>query len=132
VPNVNDVLEGHVALEVASIDRLFPQCLRARHGCWRAGRPVPDRSFGQPHPSPGSFTKIGNRFRREVRAFASGHGVPVLQLKRPDRTRWDDRRLDHVRSYFDKAGREGRFGVVAVVVAQQFNRAPGLAGQKGD
>jgi hypothetical protein len=41
-------------------------------------------------------------------------------LKKPDRTRWDDRKLDHVRPYFEKAAAEGRTGVVAIVSAQEF------------
>jgi hypothetical protein len=46
--------------------------------------------------------------------------VPVLHLKKPDRSRWDDRKLDHVRPYLERAERDGRFGVVAIVAAQEF------------
>ena len=70
-------------------------------------------------PSPGSFLKIGNRFRQEVREFAAKERIPVLRLKKPDRTRWDDRKLDHVRPYLQRAERDGRFGVVAIVHAQE-------------
>ena len=76
--------------------------------------------LGNVVPSPGSFLKIGNRFRKEVHAFAAEHQIPVLRLKKPDRSRWDDRKLDHVRPYLDAAERAGRFGVVAIVVAQEF------------
>ena len=41
-------------------------------------------------------------------------------MKKPDRSRWDDRKLDHVRPYLDAAERDGRFGVVAIVAAQEF------------
>jgi hypothetical protein len=64
--------------------------------------------------------KIGNRFRRDVDAYAKAHGVPVLHLAKPDRSRWDDRKLDHVRPYLDRAEAAGRHGVVAVVAAQEF------------
>ena len=40
--------------------------------------------------------KIGNRFRREVKAFAEDHAIPILMLVKPDRSRWDDRKIDHV------------------------------------
>ena len=70
--------------------------------------------------SPALISKIGNRFRAEVRAFAVQNSIPVLRLKKPDRTRWDDRKLDHVRPCFDRAEKEGRFGVVAIVAAQEF------------
>ena len=63
--------------------------------------------LGFPIPSPALLEKIGNRFRREVKAFAAEHEVPILQLKKPDRTRWDDRKLDHVRPYLDKAEARG-------------------------
>ncbi len=38
-----------------------------------------------------------NRFRREVKQFAAEHEIPILALKKPDRSPWDDRKLDHVR-----------------------------------
>lgn len=63
---------------------------------------------------------IGNRFRSEVRAFAAEHQIPVLRLNKPDRSRWDDRKLDHVRPYLERAERESRFGVVAIVARQEF------------
>jgi hypothetical protein len=50
------------------------------------------------------------------------HGIPVFRLKAPDRSRWDDRKLDHVRPCLERAEREGRFGVVALVVAEEFQR----------
>jgi len=53
-------------------------------------------------------------------AFAAEHDVPVLALKKPDRTRWDDRKLDHVRPYLERAEAEHRTGVVAIVQAQEF------------
>jgi predicted RNA polymerase sigma factor len=55
-----------------------------------------------------------------VRSRPGPAGVPVLRLKKPDRSRWDDRKLDHVRPHLDRAAREGRFGVVAIVVAREF------------
>ena len=52
--------------------------------------------------------------------MAEDSGIPVLRLKKPDRTRWDDRKLDHVRPYLAAAEHDGRYGVVAVVTAQEF------------
>ena len=62
--------------------------------------------LGFPIPSPTLLEKIGNRFRREVKAFAGEHNIPILALAKPDRTRWDDRKLDHVRPYLDAAEAE--------------------------
>jgi hypothetical protein len=87
--------------------------------------------LGFPIPSPALLEKIGNRFRRDVKAFAGEHSVPILTLKKPDRTRWDDRKLDHVRPYLDAAEAAGRTGIVAIVQTQEFqwvfsakNRSP--------
>jgi hypothetical protein len=56
-----------------------------------------------------------------VRNFAAANAIPVLQLKKPDRTRWDDRKLDHVRRYLDEAEAEKRFGVVADGVRREVH-----------
>ena len=120
VVNVNDVLEGHVALEVECVDRLY---LNAYVPNLQVGGQVVrflTDHLGNLIPSPGSFVKIGNRFRQQVKEFAAEHRVPVLRLKKPDRTRWDDRKLDHVRPYLQRAERGGRFGVVAIVSTQEF------------
>jgi hypothetical protein len=37
--------------------------------------------LGNPVASPGLFVKIGNRFRQQVKEFATEHRVPVLRLK---------------------------------------------------
>lgn len=118
--NINDVLDGHVALEVECVDRLY---LNAYVPSLQVGGQVVrflTGHLGNPIPSPALFDKIGTRFRRNVKAFAAQHGIPILRLKKPDRTRWDDRKLDHVRPYLDRAERQDRFGVVAIVAAQEF------------
>ncbi len=122
VTNINDVLDGHVALDVDCVDRLY---LNAYVPNLQVGGQV-DRfckdHLGQPIASPAVIQRIGNRFRREVKAFAARGGIPILHLKKPDRSRWDDRKLDHVRPHLERAEREGRFGVVAIVAAQEFQR----------
>src|SRR6266849_606487 len=120
VTNINEVLEGHVALEVECVDRLY---LNAYVPNLQVGGQVINfftRHLGNPIPSPVLMARIGNRFVREVKAFAEAEGVPILRLKKPDRTRWDDRKLDHVRPYLERAEAEGRTGVVAIVQAQEF------------
>jgi hypothetical protein len=119
VVNINDVLDGHVVLDLACVDRLY---LNAYVPILQVGGHVERfcRHLGQPISSPAVIEKIGNRFRREVDAFAKSRGVPVLHLAKPDRTRWDDRKLDHVRPYLERAEATGRHGVVAIVAAQEF------------
>ena len=76
--------------------------------------------LGNPVPSPALFAQIGNRFVRQVKAFAAANQVPILRLNKPDRSRWDDRKVDHVRPYVAAAEAAGRFGVVAIVSTQEF------------
>jgi hypothetical protein len=119
VVNINDVLDGHVGLDVACIDRLY---LNAYVPNLQVGPQVNQfcRHLGQPIGSPSVIEKIGNRFRRDVDAYAKRHGVSILRLNKPDRSRWDDRKLDHVRPHLDRAEAAGRCGVVAIVAAQEF------------
>jgi hypothetical protein len=116
---------GHVSLEVECVDRLY---LDAYCPLLQVGGQVVrflTGHLGHPVTSPALFQKIGNRFRREVDPFAASAGVPVLHLKKPDRSRWDNRKLDHVRPHLDRAAREQHFGVVAIVVAQEFQWVTG-------
>jgi hypothetical protein len=120
VVNVNDVLDGHVALEVECVDRLL---LNAYVPNLQVGGQVVrliTRHLGKPIPSAAALGGIGNCFRREVSRFAEAHQVPILKLKTPDRSRWDDRKLDHVRPYLQAAERERRFGVDASVNAAEL------------
>jgi hypothetical protein len=120
VVNINEVLDGHVALEVECVDRLY---LNAYVANLQVGGQVErfcKLHLGQPIASPVVIQRLGNRFRREVKGFAAASGIPILVLKKPDRSRWDDRKLDHVRPHLERAHREGRFGVVAIVAAQEF------------
>ncbi len=75
--------------------------------------------------TPGPVQAHRDRFRQAVAAFAEANDIPLLRLKRlkrPDRTRWDDRKLDHVRPHLEQAERQGRCGVVAIVVAQEVQK----------
>ncbi len=120
VTNINEVLDGHVALEVECVDRLY---LNAYVPNLQVGGQINrflEDHLGHQIGSPAVIERIGNRFRREVKAFAARNAIPILALKKPDRSRWDDRKLDHVRPSMERAERQGRFGVVAIVSAQEF------------
>jgi hypothetical protein len=122
VVNINDVLDGHTALDLNCLDRIY---LNAYVPKLQVGGQVVTfltRHLGNEVPSPALFKRIGDRFRQAVVAFAQEQGIPLLRLKRPDRTRWDDRKLDHVRPHLEHAEREGRCGVVAIVAAQEVQK----------
>jgi len=120
VVNINDVLDSHVALEIDCVDRLYLNAYVPRLQVGGQVKWFLEEHLGNPIPSPAIIEKIGTRFRRDVKAFAAANQIPLLALKKPDRSRWDDRKLDHVRPYLDAAERDARCGVVAIVVAQEF------------
>lgn len=127
VVNINDVIDGHASLTVDCVDRLY---LNVYVPNLQVGGQVISfltRHLGQPIPSPALLGRIGDRFRAAVKRFAQDNDIPVLRLNKPDRTRWDDRKVDHVRPYLDEAEAAGRFGVAAIVVGQEFQWVFGAA-----
>jgi len=120
VVNINDVLDGHVNLSVDCVDRVLLNAYVPKLQTSGQVASFMRDHLQMPIPSPAVMEKVGNRFRHEVRVFADVNGIPILHLKKPDRSRWDDRKLDHVRPYLEQAQREGRFGVVAIVAVQEF------------
>jgi hypothetical protein len=117
--NITDVLDGHVVLDLQCLDRIY---LNGYVPQLQVGGQVVTfltEHLGNRIPSPVLFKHIGDRFRESVRTFAESNGIPVLHLNTPDRTRWDDRKLDHVREYLDAATQPG---VVVIVVAQEVQK----------
>jgi hypothetical protein len=110
---VNDLLDGHVALDLECLDRLY---LNGYVPNLQVGGQV--ITFVRDHlhcpvPSPAVMAKIGERFRAAVAAFAQSNGIPVLHFKA------DDRQVGLVRPYWQHASAPG---VVAIGVAQEFQR----------
>jgi hypothetical protein len=124
VVTVNDILDGHVGLDLECFDRIY------LNG-WVPTLQVPGQvvSFltqhlGFPIPSPALLERIGLRFRRAVVEFAADNGIPVIRFAK------GQRKLEVMRPYLDRLAREGRTGVAAIGVAQEFQRkysARGLA-----
>lgn len=122
VVNINEVLDRHVGLDLECLDRIY---LNVYVPNLQVGGQVVSfltRHRGDPIPSPARFQQMGDRFRRAVQAYAERNDIPILRLKRPDRSRWDDRKLDHMQPYLDRANEDQRFGVVAIVAAQEIQR----------
>lgn len=111
VCNVNDLLEGHVALDIECLDRLY---LNGYVPNLQVGGQVirfMRDHLGCPVPSPAIFEQIGERFRAAVRAFAETNKIPLVHFKK------GDRHIDVMRPYL---GRAKAPGVVAIGVAQEF------------
>jgi len=81
-----------------------------------SGGQLPDPPLGFPIPSPAILEKIGLRFRKQVAEFAADGDVPVIRFAK------GNRKLEVMRPHLDRLAREGRTGVAAIGVAQEFQR----------
>ena len=81
---VNDVLDGHVKLDLDCLDRVY---LHGYLGQLQVGGQVVQflRHRGFPVPSPACLQQIGDGFRRSVASFADANHIPVVRLKSTDR-----------------------------------------------
>ena len=114
VLTVNDVLDGHVALDLECLDRIY---LNGYVPTLQVGGQVVSfmtQHLGLPIPSPAVMEKIGTRFRRSVRAFAEANHIPVVRFGK------GDRKLEVMRRYLAAQARTGHSGVAAIGVAQEF------------
>ena len=112
---VNDVLDGHVALDLECLDRLH---LHGYLGQLQVGGQVIQflNHRGYPVPSPACLQQIGDAFRRRVASFAQANHIPVVPLKAADRN------IEVMRPYLDRAADTGRSQVAAIGVAQEMQR----------
>ncbi len=117
--NINDVLDAHVVLDLECLDRVYLNGYVAKLQVPGQVVTFLTEHLGNPIPSPVLFKQIGDRFREAVRTFAENNAIPVLHLNTPDQSRWDDRKLDHVREYIDTATEPG---VVAIIIAQEVQK----------
>lgn len=108
VVTVNDVLDGHVGLDLG-IDRIY------LNG-WVPTLQVPGQvvSFLTQHlrfpiPSPALLERIRLRFRKAVTEFAAEGDIPVIRFVK------GQRKLEVMRSHLDRLARAGKTGVAAIV-----------------
>jgi hypothetical protein len=116
VVTVNDILDGHVGLDLECLDRTYlngwvptPQV---------PGQVVnfPTHHLGFPVPSPAILNKIGLRFRKDVGRFAADNDIPVISFAK------GERKLELMRPHLHRPVREGRCGIAAIGKAQEFQR----------
>ena len=120
---VNDVLDGHVALDLECLDRLY---LHGYLGQLQVGGQVIQflTHRGFKIYSAACLQQIGDGFRRRVASFAEANDIPVVTLKAADRN------IEVMRPYLVKAAASGRSQVAAIGVAQEVQRVF-LARQRG-
>ena len=112
---VNDVLDGHVALDLECLDRLY---LHGYLGQLQVSGQVIQflAHRGFKIYSAACLQQIGDAFRRRVASFAEANHIPVVTLKAADRN------IEVMRPYLEKAAATGRSQVAAIGVAQETQR----------
>jgi hypothetical protein len=116
VVTVNDLLDGHVALDIQCLDRVY---LNAYIPTLQTSAQVVaflSGHLGYPFPSPALFHQIGQRFRRAVASFAEANDMPWVKFGK------DDDKLAVMRPHLDRQAATGTSGVAAIGVAQEFQR----------
>jgi len=111
---VNDLLDGHVGLDVECLDRIY---LNGYVPNLQVGGQVVSfltRHLGFPIPSPALFDRIGTRFRQAVANYAQANGIPVVRFAK------GDRKIEVMRPYLAAAAAAGGSRVAAIGVAQEF------------
>src|SRR6266487_3778677 len=110
-PNIRDLLESHVTLELESIDRLYLNgyVAQLQHGAGLVQFLCVHR--GQPIASPALLGQITGKFVANVKAFAKREDVPLFTFQRKESK---DRHAQQLR-----AERPVRDGVVFIGVAQE-------------
>ena len=116
VVTVNDVLDGHVKLDIQCLDRIY---LNAYVPILQTSSQVVaflSTHLGFPFPSPALFNQIGQRFRRAVESYAMDNDIPWVKFAKADD------KLATMTPHLHRQAATGRSGVAAIGVAQEFQR----------
>jgi hypothetical protein len=116
VITVNDVLDGHVVLDIECLDRIY---LNAYVPILQTSSQVVaflSGHLGFPFPSPVLFRQKGDRFRKAVMSFADANDIPRIKFDK------DEARLEVMQPHLASQAGTGRSGVAAIGVAQEFQR----------
>jgi hypothetical protein len=111
---VNDLLDGHVALDVECLDRVY---LNGYVPNLQVGGQVVSFMTGHlgcPIPSPAIMEKISTAFRRSVWLYIEANHIPVVRFHK------GDRKIDVMRRYVAAQAATGPSGVAAIGVAQEY------------
>ena len=111
MPKVNELLEGHVTLEVECVDRI---CLNGYVGGIARGGGLYNflhQRRGYPIPSAALLGRISRDFVKRVKDFAEQNEIPIVQFQRGERKDEVAKRLGKQRGVRD--------GVVFIGVAQE-------------
>jgi hypothetical protein len=116
VITVNDVLDGHVVLDIECLDRIY---LNAYVPILQTSSQVVaflSGHLGFPFPSPALFRQMGDRFRKAVLSFSDANDIPWVKFEK------DEAKLEVMEPHLARQAGTGRSGVAAIGVAQEFQR----------
>ena len=116
VVTVNDVLDGHVVLDIECLDRIY---LNAYVPILQTSSQVVaflSGHLGFPFPSPALFRQLGDRFRKAVLSFSDANDIPWVKFEK------DEAKLEVMEPHLARQAATGRSGVAAIGVAQEFQR----------
>ena len=108
------MVAGHVGLDISCLDRLYLTGFVAKLQTPGGVIYFFHDHRGKPIVSPALFEPIGEKFRREMRDWAQANGVPVIRFKA------GERKADVMSPYLQAAATAGRWEVVAIGCAQEF------------
>jgi hypothetical protein len=85
VVTVNDILDGHVGLDLECFDRIYLNGWV--HNLQVSGQVINflTHHLGFPIPSPAVLEKIGLRFRKAVAEFAAANDIEVVRFAKGER-----------------------------------------------
>ncbi len=111
---VNDLLDGHVGLDIECADRVYLNGYVPN--LQQPGQIVGflTRHLGQPIPSPALMDQIGQRFRHAVDTYTQANHIPVVRFGK------GQRKVEVMRPLMRAAAAQGRSQVVAVGIAQEY------------
>jgi hypothetical protein len=104
VVTVNDVLDGHVALDIQCLDRIYLNAYVPRLQTSAQVVAFLSGHLGYPFPSPALFNQIGQRFRRAVASYAQANDIPWVAFGK------DDDELAVMRAHLDRQAATGTSG----------------------
>ena len=116
VLTVNDVLDGHMMLDIQCLDRIY---LNAYVPTLQTSAQVVaflSEHLGFPFPSPVLFGQMGARFRQAVACFSDANDIPWIKFGK------DEAKLEVMQPHLARQASTGRSGVAAIGVAQEFQR----------
>src|SRR3954469_2949234 len=84
VVTVNEVLDGHVALDIQCLDRVYLNAYIPKLQTSAQVVAFLSGHLGFPFPSPALFNRIGDRFRRAVASYAEANDIPWIRFGKDD------------------------------------------------